>query len=94
MKQVEKKMLDAVRNGRNFRSGNTVVSNENGVICVYLFGNQIAEFRDGKRFFTLAGWCTVTTRSRVNALGANVSQRNFAPYFNGVQISSYNWYEF
>lgn len=103
MRQIERNMVNAVKNGRNFKSGNTRVNvaKENGVtvIRVYLHENCICELSRNlsgldSRYFTLAGWNTVTTRSRLNALGVNVTQKNFDPYFDGVRISSRNWYEF
>ena len=92
MRQIEKNMLNAVRNGKSFRSGNTVVTADNTGIKVYLHGNCIFAIYQGVKRFTLAGWNTVTTRSRLNALGVNVSQKNWSPVYNGVVISSYNWY--
>lgn len=94
MRQIEEMMLNAVNSRRNFASSNTSVhvdSNKN--VFVYLFGNCIYKIVDGVKYFTLAGWNTVTTRSRINALGVDVCQRNYLAYRNGVQIDSYSWYE-
>ena len=93
MRQVEKNMLQAVRAGKNFKCGNTEVKNGVfGEVFVYLHGNCIYRIIDGVREFTLSGWNTVTTRSRLNALGVNVSQKNWEPIYNGTVINSYNWY--
>ena len=92
MKQIEKNMLQAVRSGRNFRSGNTVVTADTTGVKVYLHGNCIFAVYQGVKRFSLAVWNTVTTRSRLNALGVSVSQKNFDPIYNGGVISSYNWY--
>lgn len=92
MRQIEKNMLQAVRSGRNFRSGNTAVTADETGVKVYLHGNCIFAVYQGVKRFSLAGWNTVTTRSRLNALGVSVSQKNFDPIYNGGVISSYNWY--
>ena len=92
MRKVEKDMLQAVRSGRNFRSGNTVVTSDETGVKVYLHGNCIFAIYQGVKRFSLAGWNSVTTRSRLNALGVSVSQKNWAPIYNGAVISSYSWY--
>lgn len=92
MRKIEKEMQQALRNGRNFRRGNTaVIFNESGA-KVYLHGNCIFSIRQGVKRFTLAGWNSVTTRSRLNALGVGVYQKNFTPIYNGVAINSREWY--
>lgn len=92
MRQIEKKMIQAVKAGKNFRSGNTVVNVDGSGIKVYLHGNCIYAVYEGVKRFTLAGWNTVTTRSRLNALGVDVRQKNWSPIFNGIEISSCDWY--
>ena len=77
-------MNAAITDGRNFSSGNTTVTHEDGVAIVTLHGNKIAEVGDG--FVTLfdGGWQSNTTKSRLNAIlsvhglpGEGVFQRNF-----------------
>jgi hypothetical protein len=72
MRVIERKMLDAIRNGTEFKSGNTSVHHDPVIgdveIEVRLHGHLIA-----KRFvtgwqFNLCGWNTPTTRSRLSAL--------------------------
>lgn len=102
MRKIEKEMLSAVRNARNWSKDNTSVKVERLEfvvnISVYLFGNEIyKEIRsnDGSRalaHFTLAGWNTVTTRSRLNALGVGVFQNDWKPYFNGIELNNNRWY--
>lgn len=89
MRQIEKQMLAALRNGRNFNGNNTTVNHENGNSYVYLFGNLIYKVVNSKAYFSLAGWNTTTTRSRLNALGVNVSQRKGTPYHNEKPIHDY-----
>ena len=86
MRQIEKEMRYALRNGENFHSNNTTVTHDNGNSYVYLFGNLIYKVVNGKAYFSLAGWNTNTTRSRLNALGVNVSQKKGTPHYNGKPI--------
>ena len=102
MRKLEEKMVKAVECGKSFMSGSTSVnvSNDDGcmVIRVYLHGNNIferVEDVNGLRCdcFNLCGWNTVTTRSRLNALGVGVSQKNWEPIYKGSVISTCKWYE-
>ena len=89
MKEIEKKMVAAIRNGKNFNGSNTQVEcQSNGNIYVYLFGNCIYKVVNGKGYFNLCGWNSVTTRSRLNALGVNVTSNGFTPHYNGKPISA------
>ena len=101
MRQIEEMMINAVNNCKSFTANNTAVkvNKENGctVIRVYLHNNCIFEKvqnLDGlfERYFTLAGWNTSTTRSRLRALGVDVYQKNYAPMYNGKEISKSKWY--
>lgn len=104
MRQIEKQMVAAIKARKNFKSGNTEVTmtrNEYLGTCtamVYLHANLIAKISFGPENvvaqFTMAGWNTNTTRSRLNSLGVGVSQCNWAPYHNGKEISSTGWYTF
>ena len=75
MRKIEKMMVEAVEAGRNFSQGNTRVEVKNGITRVFLFDNMICEIKNGKKRFTDAGWPTVTTASRLRALGANCCRR-------------------
>jgi hypothetical protein len=84
MRKIETLMNAAITDGRNFSSGNTTVTHEDGVAIVTLHGNKIAEV--GDNFVTLfdGGWQSATTKSRINAIcsahcipGEGVFQRNF-----------------
>ena len=94
MRKIEEQMLEAIRKNRNFKCRNTEVKSKNGFSKVYLHGNHIATYC--RRFidFNLCGWNTPTTRSRLNAIGVNINQRNFKPYCNGVEINVCGWYRF
>ena len=84
MRKIEREMNAAITEGRNFTSGNTTVTHEDGVAIVFLHGNKIAEVGDD--FVTLfdGGWQSATTKSRLNAIlqvhaikGECVFQRNW-----------------
>lgn len=84
MRTIEKNMNAAISAGRNWAAGNTSVTFVNNEVQVRLHGNLIA-VRDaaGVWRYSLAGWNTTTTRSRLNALGCNVTQKNFTPLRDG-----------
>lgn len=69
-RKIEDQMIAAIRAGKDWQSGNTRVSQSVGACQVFLHDNLIAECghaTNGTRW-TLAGWNTTTTRSRINAL--------------------------
>lgn len=70
MRKIERDMIAAIRAGKSKVIGNTQVSVEPVVTRVFLHGNHIATLRNNleRVEFTLAGWPTPTTRSRINAL--------------------------
>ena len=70
MRKIEAAMVNAVNNGRDWRSGNTSVDVTDHGITVRLHGNKIAEVdrEAGICWITDAGWQTTTTKSRLNAL--------------------------
>ena len=93
MRKIEGAMCEAVKRRTDWKSGNTEVKNTgNGLMFVYLHGNLIAMIRGTLCQFTLAGWNTNTTRSRLNALGCGISQRNYLPVHRGRVIDANEWY--
>ena len=87
MRKVEQQMNEAILNRKDFFKGNTSVQNyitETGAreAVVKLHGNHIATIGDTLQISD-AGWQTVTTKSRLNALcnefaeGCYVFQKNF-----------------
>lgn len=95
-------MCEAVNAQKSWKSGNTevrVVKKDTvTIVCVYLNENRICEVyecEDGytEMMFSLAGWNTTTTRSRLNALGIEVSQKKGKPMWNGGYINPYGWYD-
>lgn len=89
MRKIEQQMNAAVRNRRDWRSGNTSVDNTDHGVVVRLHGHKICVLNDdnesGKTQLAItdAGWQTATTKSRINALlseftrGARVYQEQF-----------------
>ena len=85
MRQIEIEMNNAIRNKRNWRQSNTeVVQCWDGITTnIFLHGNLICRINNHtkqRQFYTGGGWRTATTKSRLNALGANIHQRNYTWY--------------
>lgn len=55
-----------------------------------LFGSTIAEWRNNEIWITSADWKTVTTRDRLQILGANLKQRQGIWYLNDMEWDG-NW---
>jgi hypothetical protein len=84
MRVIEKQMIEAIKDRRPWKSGNTEVSlcrreDDKPLARVYLHGNHIAtvgyasdqpagDFEVTNLSVSLAGWNTPTTRSRLTAL--------------------------
>lgn len=94
MRVIEKQLVEAIRAKKHFRSGNTSFD---GNSDVRLYGNLIAVVQyDAKGEvsqvkWTLAGWPTVTTRSRINALARafgckGVYQEKHIQFLSGTKI--------
>ena len=94
MRKVEQQMNEAILNRKDFFKGNTSVENyitETGAreAVVKLHGNHIATVGDTLQISD-AGWQTVTTKSRLNALcnefaeGCYVFQKNFDWFLGDV----------
>lgn len=96
MRKIEEAMCAAVKERRNWQSGNTRVQVKDGGnwVKVYLWDNLIyTECReDGAKRFTLAGWNTNTTRSRLRALGVDVCQKDYRAYYKNRFIYKNDWY--
>lgn len=107
MRAIEKQLVAAIRTGSNFCKSNTMYNAETGQ--VFLHGNLIAEVETNqlsestatpiRMHWTLAGWPTVTTRSRLNALGADLfggwvvcQERGEQVNHNGDVVNPDSWY--
>ena len=87
MRKIEKQMIEAINQNKNWSSGNTQVVTNEGVSTVYLHGNKIALIDDNSMTIFDGGWQSNTTKSRLNALcdefcitGEGVFQSNFLWY--------------
>lgn len=91
MRKLENEMLAALRAGRDWQSGNTSVTapDRTGRAQVHLHGNHIADWNNGRvvpNLTTLARWPTVTTKSRLRALGVSIYQQKGRICANGVVV--------
>lgn len=72
MRKIDSFMLNAVRNKKEMRLGNTIVvySPTAQQSVVFLHGNQIAliDYKDSIMLLDSCGWKTPTTKSRLNTL--------------------------
>ena len=69
MRKIERDMVRAIREGKNWTGGNTTVRHDNGSFSVLLHGNEIAWGKaDAAIKISSCGWLTVTTKSRLNAI--------------------------
>ena len=72
-----------------------IVDNRGGYekVSLALFGNVIAKRVNGITSFTLAGWNTLTTRSRLcHVADIEVSTRKGKVLYRGQEIDSNAWY--
>ena len=82
MRKIEREMLTAIQAREDWRKNNTEVrvtkENYRTIIAVFLHGNHIADVRVNGEVMpnleTLEAWPTPTTKSRLRALGVNVTQ--------------------
>lgn len=91
MRNIEA-MLAAVCKRANWKCSNTNVEVFNDELSVILHGNYIYRIVDGVKWFTLAGWDTLTTRNRLRALGVDLKRKNGKTCYNGIEIDSNKWY--
>ncbi len=92
MRKIEQQLVNALRNGQTFKSGNTQVKaisdpGEPVNLGVHLHGHYIASWCPETETLTIrdAGWQSVTTKSRLNALLST-----FAPAF-GIRQANFKW---
>lgn len=91
MRVIEREMVNAVNSDRNWTSGNTKVRHNSEGCHIYLHNNHIATVDAGEvlvNIRTLKKWPTVTTKSRLRALGVDVSTVKGATMLNGVDITT------
>jgi hypothetical protein len=87
MNKTTRKIVDAFQSRRSLRIANSYTDGQ----CVWLFGNMIAEWRDGDLWITNAGWKSKTTKERLNGLdGVSIAQHRGEWYLNG-HLWGGNW---
>ena len=90
MRQVEKRMVEAVNFGIPFQGSNTTVTIDFNTAHVFLHGNHIASVvQNGKvmvNLDTLRAYPTSTTKSRLRALGVDVYTKKGITFVNGEEI--------
>ena len=84
-------MLTAISTRKSWQGGNTTVSiRDDNSVSVFLHGNHIADVWAlgfvSVNQDTLRQWSTPTTKSRLRALGANVTTRKGVTYLNDSAI--------
>ena len=73
MRKIEKEMIQAICNREKFSRSNTTVIVNAKCVYVKLYDTIIYVMRNGIEYFSDGGFATVTTASRLRALGANYS---------------------
>lgn len=87
MRKIEEKMLKAFKEKRNWRERNThvFVSPTTHGVSVWLHNNCIAKTNiNNEVLYSFGGCNSYTTRSRLRALGCNVSVKKGIPYRDGA----------
>lgn len=85
-RKISEQAAQALLDGERFKSGNTKVSGSGDKWGLYLHGHKIAEYHadDGVLFITTAGYSTMTTKERLNALpGVSVHTAKGQLHLNG-----------
>lgn len=89
MRKIEQEMVAAIKAGKNWHKDNTrvipAVMPEGLSLVIQLHGNDIAKrSTTGVWSFSLAGWNTPTTRSRINAIIGSIRTSADALVIPGV----------
>jgi hypothetical protein len=77
MKNLYESSRNTKQKGRNDR-----LEKNRGGVSYYLFDNEIAFYNPENKTIALSdcGWMTITTKDRLNGLGANITQKKFVWY--------------
>lgn len=93
MRKIEQQMVDAVKAKATFSSTNTdvVYIGSDDTSKVYLHNNHIGTYTHNDGIFTvnentLFCWPTNTTKSRLRALGVNVTTSQGVTYLGGNEV--------
>ena len=90
MRKIERQMLQAIVDDKDWSKDNTRVESKDGLSSVYLHGHKIAEYggNDATIKVNNCGYATNTTKSRLNALINFVCD----PTKNGIFQKNWEWY--
>lgn len=79
MRTIEQEMLAAFNSNADFHKGNTSVIITDKYVFVKLHGHIIClkDIHTNKIYYSCCGYYTNVTKSRLNALGANIKQVNY-----------------
>lgn len=92
MRKIEKQMIDAVMSRTSWSNSNTRVEcNTPTTAEIFLHNNHIATFNNATdvlrvNLYTLRKWPSMTTRSRLRALGADLVSIKGTLHLNGQSI--------
>jgi len=90
MRKIEKDMLNAILLGVHWKVGNTEVVSAGGVSEVFLHGNHLGTWVSDKFSVnkdTIRKYPSVTTKSRLRALGVDVYTRKGVTYLGSEAIT-------
>ena len=80
MRKITEQVVGAFERRQRKVVGNT----ETDGTCLWLFGNKIAEYREGGIWITNAGWSSPTTKERLNGIyGVHITQKKGEWFLNG-----------
>lgn len=96
MRKIESQMNLAISRKHNWSNANTMVAiTDDDNAMVYLHGHHIATVNPQGdvcvRIDTLYDWPTMTTKSRLRALGVPVTTKKGRTYVNGCDIANYGY---
>jgi hypothetical protein len=93
MRKLEQKMVAALNSAENFNGGNTTVifDKNTNQSSIFLHGHLIAEYNHKRcavyaNIETLMHYPTLTTKSRLRALGVNVYTKKGVTYLNDIAV--------
>ena len=93
MRKITKEASKAFFNIKRFKKDNTRVRvSDNGNVSLWLFGYMIAWTFNGRIYFSMRGFPTVTTRERLKGLGIGITQRNGEQHYKGHVINCWDEY--
>lgn len=94
MKKIDILTRDAFNSNTPFRCSNTEVRVNTEGTDLFLYGNHIAHKSrwSGAIRCSLCSWNTPTTRTRLNAIGANLHTRKGVPYHDNLEIPVNDWF--